>query len=53
MRILEAVKTYKEGLEIKRNYNPGNEPSKATWTTGGVGIFTWEMKEGILLGEGD
>ncbi|EPY85613.1 hypothetical protein CB1_000362016 [Camelus ferus] len=27
MRILEAVKTYKEGLEIKRNYNPGNEPN--------------------------
>lgn len=28
MRTLETVNRYKEGLEINRNCNPGNEPSQ-------------------------
>lgn len=38
MRILESVKIHKGDLQFKRIYNPGNEPSKGIWTSGGVGI---------------
>lgn len=38
MRMLETVNKYREGLEINRNCNPGNEPSKVIWTIGDVRI---------------
>lgn len=46
MKILETVKIYKKGSQFKRNYNPGNEPSKGIWTSGGVGIRheKWKKK---------